>query len=564
MGVLEKCCLRPMASLARSPRCFEAALRDLVAMAMVLLAFSLLSASGAPAPAQVPMAAPAPAPAVQENRYLLIVDVSKAMLPRSAGSLEAIGELLATGMDAQIRQGDALALWTFSEDVYAGRFPILHWSAADQGMIGSRILTYLRDQTIGKVANLDKLMLATSYVIKDSQCATVIIITDGEQKFHGTPFDKQINESLDRLGKKQKKAKMPFVIVLRAENGMLTDYAVSTPPRPIRVPAVPALTPPTPPGVQFTKTAGPESPSSAVEVKKLVPGAMVFSGANPKPLVVAGAPVTPPAPAPAKPEIAARNEAQPAPRSIEPPVANNVVTPPIKVEASQPSARVAVVATEAPSTPLVSSEEPAQDLLVQPALLSPELAKSEDVQPAVPLAPNQTVSPSVSSAPLASNSAPKPEVSNVADTKPAPTPGLIPAAAVAAAVASMRAQAEVAKSPAPEVKTNTAPAPVSSVAAPIAPAVASPAVPVAVANVASLHPGELHPVNAHPHPHTPSPMGHSQVAVVAPQTRWMSGWMFWAAAILLAATAISCSLLILRRSRPAPSASLITCSFDRK
>lgn len=539
--------LRSPAIFAQFLRRFDGAFRGLVVALMFV--FAAFGSAGQPAAGAV-------APPAQENRYLIVVDVSKAMLPRAPGSLEAIGELLATGMDGQIRQGDALALWTFSEDLYAGRFPIQHWSAADQGMIGSRVLTFLRDQTIGKVANLDKVMLAASYVIKDSQCLTMIVITDGDAKFHGTPFDNQINESFARLGKKQKKAKMPFVVVLRSEKGVLKDFSVSTPPRPIRVPEVPPLAPAPQPSVQLTKAAPATTPAAAPEIKNLVPGAIVFSGVNPKPMVVPDPAEPAPAAQPAKVESVAKVVAQPAAPAAPTVPTNNAPALAVKGEVPQAPVTPSAWSIETPKMTLENTSDSAQAEPASPTLPPAEVASGEKTAPAPPPTPpaaTAVATPVVNPAPV-----PKPEPAKVAEPKMA-TPEPAHVAAVAEPPVSKPSpkpvQNETPKlSVTPETKTAAAPAPA---AAPAAVAAVAPAVP------ASLHPGELRPVNARPHPHATPAAAHAQVGMVAPGSRWASGWTFWAAAVLLVATAMSCSLLILRRSRPASSGSLITCSFDR-
>ena len=73
-------------------------------------------------------------------------------------------------------------------------------------------------------------------VISDSKLLTVILISSGDWKIRGTPFDDRINGSYQQWRDQQQKARMPFVTVLRARNGQVGDYAVNTPPWPLQVP----------------------------------------------------------------------------------------------------------------------------------------------------------------------------------------------------------------------------------------------------------------------------------------------------------------------------------------
>ncbi len=545
------------------------------------------------------LAAPA-SPDVQENRYLFVVETSHDMLPRALGSLSAVTELLASGMDGQIHQGDTIALWTFDDQLYAGRFPIQHWVADQQGEIMSRILNYLKDQKVGKPSKLDNVLMALGYVIQGSQFVTIVLVTDGEEKIHGTPFDNQINSECARYMKKQRKAKMPFVIILRAVKGNITEYAVATPPNPIRVPPVPPLAPP----VQLTKAAAPK-------LDNLPAGALVFSGAAPNPIVVKN-PAQPPAAAPAgvakveTPIAPAPAPSAPAPvvtpkvddvpaaaltATIEAPsVSFGSASPSAKVESPQPTASagqpantnstppVPVVAPASPAVttsaatppapvpaPVVTPAPAPAVTIIPPALPTPAPApapavaatpptpKPEPVKAPEPKAdapkpvtPMATTIVAPASAPAISNAAPVAPVIAASVSKPTPTAitsNATPAAAVAAAPTPKTSSA---------LETKPAPAPM------VAPATANAPEPLAAA---TTHSPDLHPVKAHAHAHPAA--AHPQVAMVTPLQRLTSQWAFWAAAILLIAAAIWSSIVYSRRSHVEPSASLITCSFDR-
>ena len=93
-----------------------------------LLAGLLLVAALAPCPlrAQTNTAKAAP----PSNRCLLIVETSRSMQRRADAVLKTVQDLLTSGLSGQLRQGDTLGLWTFNEDLYAGRFPLQTWSPA--------------------------------------------------------------------------------------------------------------------------------------------------------------------------------------------------------------------------------------------------------------------------------------------------------------------------------------------------------------------------------------------------------------------------------------------------
>src|ERR1019366_5404819 len=119
----------------------------------------------------------------------------------------------------------------FNEELYTGRFPLQPWSSSAQKDITQRALTFLKGQKYEKQANFDKVAPTLSRVIKDSELITVILISSGDGRIRGTPFDDQLNEAYRQWHAQQQKARMPFVTVLRARRGQAIRCVVNTPPR---------------------------------------------------------------------------------------------------------------------------------------------------------------------------------------------------------------------------------------------------------------------------------------------------------------------------------------------
>src|SRR5213594_3829612 len=161
-------------------------------------------------------------PTLHSNRYLLVVETSRAMQRRSDGVLKAVQDLLASGMHGQLRRGDTLGLWTYNEELYAGQFPLQQWTPETHRNVAIKVLSFLKGQSYEKRANLDKAVAAMEGVIKNSEFITVILISTGEQPIQGTPLDEQINDFHKLWNAEQQKARMPFITVLRATNGKIT------------------------------------------------------------------------------------------------------------------------------------------------------------------------------------------------------------------------------------------------------------------------------------------------------------------------------------------------------
>ena len=71
-------------------------------------------------------------PVPQSNRYLLLLETSHSMQRRSDGALQAIHALLSSNFGGQIRNGDTLGVWTYNEELTAGKLPMQQWSADAQ------------------------------------------------------------------------------------------------------------------------------------------------------------------------------------------------------------------------------------------------------------------------------------------------------------------------------------------------------------------------------------------------------------------------------------------------
>lgn len=458
-----------------------------------LLAGLLLLAALTPsrAPAQTNTANLGPSP----QRWLLIVETSRPMQRRADAVLGAVQELLNSNMAGQAQPGDTLGVWTFNAELYAGRSPLRTWSPEAQQDIASRTLTFLKAQKYEKQANFDKVLPALSQVVKDSRLLTIVLVSSGDQKMRGTPFDDQLNEFYQKWHDEQQKARMPFVIAMRAKAGQLADYAFNTPPFPTQMPRllparqiaepiqeklIEALHNPPPPAVPPLILSGKKSRPEKALAPKPEPAIVKVAAAAAAPstndLVVA----KPPAPA-VPPVQTAKVEVAPVP-------------------AAKPPPQVAPKPAPAP----VPAIEPKADVV-----------KAPDAKPVVPAPPKPDAAPVVQTPP------------------PKPTPVVI----------------EPPKSaPAPEPKLILAPAPVLALPATQAVAVSAPA---------PRPPPSVPPPSAKPAP-------PAQTATAVPAEALARHSSIWIASLILAGVAAIVAVLLVRRSRAAPQASLITQSFERK
>ena len=399
-------------------------------------------------------------PAAVADRYLLIVETSSAMQRRADAVQGAVWSLLGSGLDGEFRDGGTLGVWTFNQDLSTGRLPLQTWSYSAEKDIAERTINFLKGQKYGKRASFDKLAPVLTRLIGDSESITVVLISSGECKLRGTPFDDRINAAYGRFREQQQKGRMPFVTVLRARHGQMLDFVVNTPPWQLHLPRLAEE--------HRAATAPHDQPAEAQ--RKALPARVapvIISGKKPQP-EPAPAPVSEPkleavkapegkaaAPAPAKPEVVPPLTP---PKPTPEPVPGNIAPLP---------AVVAEAATKEPSAvqPPEPTAVPAQAAKTQAAPAVPEQPATEPTPKPAP-APMPASEPKAEAVkvPEAKAAEPAPAKPEVVAAAPAPKPAVEPTPAkiessqpvVAAAATNLPL---IIKSPAPHVVSGVRPSP---------------------------------------------------------------------------------------------------------
>ena len=533
-------------------------------------------------------------------RYLLIVETSKSMQPRAATVLSTVWYLLGSGLDGQFRNGGTLGVWTFNQDLSAGNLPLQTWSSSAQKDITQRTISFLKGQKYGKRPKFDEVAPALRRVIEASEALTVVLITSGDCKIQGTPFNEQVNAAYQQFRGQQQKAHMPFVTVLRARHGQVVDYIVNTPPWPLQVPRLPeegksveaphgkplealhdAPASAAPPLIVSGKKPQPEpapvpKPAAAPAKTEPLPALTAATVTNERAVVQPPEPAVPPVkiakvePAPVVPAKPA-NEPVPAPQVASEPKAETVKAPevkaaepaPVKPEAisgppapgAKPQPAPAITESPPPAVAATVPKEPAVVKRPEPAPAPVEVAKVEPA-PIVPTKPATEPAPKPVPAPKAV-SEPKAEPAKAPEAKATEAAASKPEAVLPPPAPKPKPEPVISEQPKPSatpaVKPVLAPAP-AAIPEPL-PAV----MPIAAANqVTTSNSSSLAP------PPSSRPVPPAQSATAAPGESLLRNRNLWIAAVLLAVVVVGFAFLLKRRSRPVPQGSLITRSFERE
>src|SRR5262245_8464337 len=158
------------------------------------------------------------------------------------------------------------------------------WSADAQRTVTPRVVAFVKGQKFEKQGRFEKVLPALGHLMKNSELITVLLISDGTE-IHGTPFDDRINVVFKTWRTQQENARMPFVTVMRAQKGKLTDCLVNPAPWVVDLPPLPTepqLTKATPKpaaAVPSKTAASPPLPPLVITGKKAEPVNMADTNA---------------------------------------------------------------------------------------------------------------------------------------------------------------------------------------------------------------------------------------------------------------------------------------------
>jgi hypothetical protein len=124
-------------------------------------------------------------PAKSANKYLFVVETSKAMQKRAQGVHDTLKALLDSNISGQLHPGDWLAIWSFNETVYTNRFPFQEWSAGARAAFGVRLPDFLESSAYDKRAALDRALARLNPLVTNGDLITIILITTGEEEIQG-------------------------------------------------------------------------------------------------------------------------------------------------------------------------------------------------------------------------------------------------------------------------------------------------------------------------------------------------------------------------------------------
>jgi hypothetical protein len=280
------------------------------------------------------------------GRFLLIFDISSDMKRREPAVEKSLQAMLVTSMNGQLHRGDTLGVWTFNQDLHLGDYPLQVWNPENAAMITSNLMHFIHTQKYANAARYAVLQPLLNRVVASSERLTVLLFTGGATKVSGTTFDNGVNEVFEKNAAAQQKARQPFVVLLRSQQGKYVGCTVNFAPQLVNFPEFPPLPepPPPPPKPEPKPEPAPQAAPTIVGPSMIIKGTKVE-------IIPPGATNPPPVAEPA-PAVVALTNAPVVVQAVLPPVAPEVPTNPAPIAvAPEPTNPPAIVAISPPIEP---------------------------------------------------------------------------------------------------------------------------------------------------------------------------------------------------------------------
>ncbi len=173
----------------------------------------------------------------QGGRYLFLIETSSAMSPEKAAIKKSIDLLIQSGLNGQMKYGDTIGVWTYSDKLNTD-CPMIMWRGEHAQDIDSAINEWLSQQKYSHRAQFSNVQPALQKVINVSEKLMIIWISSGDDSITNTPFDKQIGELHKEFRDSFRKDNIPFVTLLAVRRGEVRDYTVNPGDAKVRLPDI--------------------------------------------------------------------------------------------------------------------------------------------------------------------------------------------------------------------------------------------------------------------------------------------------------------------------------------
>jgi hypothetical protein len=174
---------------------------------------------------------------------VFLVDASFSMADRAPSLRNTVHQFLLDGLQGELRRGDMVHLWTFSEQPNATVFRPRSWDPATSESLARQTFTLISRLRFEGQTRMDRLIPAMAKAAESAEAATFILLSDAEGRISGTPFDAELNALYRQRRREMRRNREAFVTCLVSQGGAFVAWAGKSSSEAVREGIVPRISP---------------------------------------------------------------------------------------------------------------------------------------------------------------------------------------------------------------------------------------------------------------------------------------------------------------------------------
>lgn len=171
----------------------------------------------------------APRKGVEGNRFLFIVDTSSSMKRIEEAGRPVAYDLIYSGIEQRMQPGDTFGLWTFSDDIKGGVFPVQEWSPEKSGALATEVSNFLKEQMTRRASRLDNAITNVERLVKSVRDVDIVIVTCAATRLKMDDSWAMLTQGWKARVDEAKKNNKPLIVTLAGRGGQIRQATVALP-----------------------------------------------------------------------------------------------------------------------------------------------------------------------------------------------------------------------------------------------------------------------------------------------------------------------------------------------